>query len=381
MDPARIERAQQLARNWVETGHTTALQVVVARRGVVVIDEAFGQVTPDVPSTMLQRDSLFAIASVTKPITATLVMQLVEAGLLGLNRPVAEYLPEFVEEAPDAEMRARREAVMVHHLLTHTSGFRGEDVEGLAAERVGTAEVPPPPPGVHPPVHRYMFLRRGAPQWMSPGKEMAYCNLNYALLGQIAVCAGGEPLEEQAEQRLSAPLGMGDTTLGLPTKDYGRVVKRPPDAPFAAMLNSEGSWDARQPVGGVFSTARDMAIFGQMFFNGGRYGNTRILSRAAVREMTRNQIPGIGSRWKSESFPEASWGLGWNVRARKKSFKVGTLPSGSWYGHEGAGGAELWIDPENEVVCALFTVHLKEPAEGGSCADLFQNAVIAAIDD
>src|SRR6185436_14050600 len=100
---------------WVEEGHTPTLGVCVARRGVVVLHESFGILGPGPDSPRLEHDGLFAGASVTKAITATLVMQLVEDGLLGLNRPARDYLPEISGEGT--------EDILVHHLLTHTSGY------------------------------------------------------------------------------------------------------------------------------------------------------------------------------------------------------------------------------------------------------------------
>src|SRR5512140_1284303 len=116
LSPHRLERIKALAAQWVSTGLTPSLVVLVARRGVIALHEAFGTLTPEADSPPLQRDSIFPLASLSKPITATAVMCLVEDGLLGLNRPVDEYIPEFTGEG--------KHAVLVHHLLTHTSGIR-----------------------------------------------------------------------------------------------------------------------------------------------------------------------------------------------------------------------------------------------------------------
>src|SRR5439155_18134618 len=93
-----VRRAARLAEAWVAEGHTSGVVILVARRGVVVLHEAFGRLSPEAGASALPRDTLFPIASITKPITATAVMCLVEDGLIGLNRPVQEYIPEFVGE-------------------------------------------------------------------------------------------------------------------------------------------------------------------------------------------------------------------------------------------------------------------------------------------
>src|SRR3989442_5491727 len=115
MFPERVAHVRDLCAGWVEEGHTATLGVCVARRGVVVLHESFGILGPGPDSPRLEHDGLFAGASVTKAITATLVMQLVEDGLLGLNRPAKDYLPEISGEGT--------EEILVHHLLTHTSGY------------------------------------------------------------------------------------------------------------------------------------------------------------------------------------------------------------------------------------------------------------------
>ncbi len=95
MSRERIERARELCSGWVKSGHTPSLSVCVARRGVVVLHEAFGQSGPGQDAAPLALDTIFPVASVTKAITATLIMQMVEDGILGLNRPAVEYLPEL----------------------------------------------------------------------------------------------------------------------------------------------------------------------------------------------------------------------------------------------------------------------------------------------
>src|SRR5262245_27075073 len=95
MDPLRVDRLRELAAGWVKDGNTPSLSVLVARRGTIVLHEAFGVRRPEDTSATLRLDSLFPITSCTKPITATLVMTLVEDGLIGLNRPFIEYMPDL----------------------------------------------------------------------------------------------------------------------------------------------------------------------------------------------------------------------------------------------------------------------------------------------
>jgi CubicO group peptidase (beta-lactamase class C family) len=374
MSPQRIAQVARLAEEWVHEGITPSLVVLAARRGVIVLHEAFGCLGPGPDSPVLQRDAIFPLASVTKPITATCVMQLVEDGLLGLNRPVQDYVPEFVGEG--------KQDVMVHHLLTHTSGLNGQELTEYAWKKAGNTG-PPPLELAFGPAEEYLGARYDAPLWKAPGQEMSYCDMNYQLLGEIVRRVGDRPLAEFARERIFRPLGMEDSDYILPDARAHRLVLRPPGAPFPNYTVRE-HLQSGYASSSVTSTAFDMAVFGQMFLNGGEYGGVRILSRASIAEMTRNQIPGIGSRWWEEYFPEASWGYGWGIHGQGKwMYFDGTLYSPQAFMHSGAGGVYLWVDPVYEIVGVYFSVWL-ELLPGPHpkwCSDLFVNAITAAIVD
>src|SRR5439155_1510856 len=148
---------------------------------------------------------------------------------------------------------------------------------------------------LHPSVHEYLFLRCDAPLWKPPGTEMSYCDTGYNLLAEIIRRVSGRPLDLFARERIFEPLGMADTDYIVPERSRHRVVKRPADAFDADWLQLNHRHEAAWGDGSVFSTAMDMAVFGQMFLNRGVYGEARILSPPAVAQMTRNQIPGIGA--------------------------------------------------------------------------------------
>jgi CubicO group peptidase (beta-lactamase class C family) len=277
-------------------------------------------------------------------------MLLVEDGLLGLQRPVSEYLPEFRGEG--------KQAVMVHHLFTHTAGLRDEDVNAHAAKKRGIVASPPPEETQHPWINEYLFLRYDAPLWKPPGVEMSYCSYGYYLLGEIVRRVSGQALADFARARIFEPLGMQDTFYSVPDAVRARIVRRPLDAPWAATvpsgapgLGTRENQELPRASGGVYSTAMDMAIFGQMFLKRGSYGEVRILSPAAVAEMTRNQIPGIGAHHAGEFFPEASWGFGWDIHGHKKALQGGSLHSPQAFGHHGAGGVGLWVQSTRSWEC------------------------------
>jgi CubicO group peptidase (beta-lactamase class C family) len=354
--------------------------VLVARRGVIVLHEAYGRLGPESDAPPLPLDAIFPLGSITKPITATAVMCLVEDGMLGLNRPVQEYMPEFTGPG--------KERVAVHHLLTHTTGLRDEDVDAHAAR--STDPAPAPELQQHAWLAEYLFRRWDAPLWKAPGAEMSYCNYGYALLGDLVRRISGQSLSDFARERIFAPLGMRNAWYAVPDAVVDRIVRRGPDmrgygpiGAFPPLLSPERLAGAFGN-GAAFSTAFDIAVFAQMFLNGGAYGAVRVLSAAAAREMTRNQVPGLGAQFGDEYFPEAGYGLGWDMMiAGKRTPFYGSLHSECAFEHPGAGGARLLADPACELIAAYFSVATRTRPDGSeeSNVDLFSNAAIAAVVD
>ena len=228
--------------------------------------ERFGQLGPDSDSPPLRTDSIFPISSITKPMTATAVLMLVEDGQLGLNRPLVEYLPEICGKGT--------EALCVHHLLTHTSGYRDEDLDALTAER--RSSYPPKESKNHWYLQMLLDTRWDAPLWKPPGDEMSYCNYNYLLLGEIVQRVSSKDLDSFFRERIFEPLGMSNTWLIPPESVRSRIVRYPKDSALAENaaagggdVNSREAEVYPGAEGGVYSTLLDLAVFGQTFLNGG----------------------------------------------------------------------------------------------------------------
>jgi CubicO group peptidase (beta-lactamase class C family) len=387
MLPERVAHVRDLCARWIEEGHTPSLGVCVARRGVVVLNEAFGVLGPGPDSPLLDLKALFAGASVTKAITATLAVQLVEDGLLGLNRPVREYLPEISGEGSDD--------MLVHHLLTHTTGYCWHEdppwLEHAARKLEAGFEAPPRPEGQHPLIHQYLSLFWDVPRVARVGEVMTYSNHNYELLAEIVRRLSGRSLEALARERVFDPLGMRNSYYVVPESESPRVVQRAPglpmadpDSPFFQGLGSRQMQETPYGGAGLFTTPSDMVIFGQMVLNGGRYGSERILSPAAVRTMTRDQVPGVGARFFNKVLPNASWGYGFVVASPSKwKYFDGSIHPLGTFSHPGGGGQNFWIDRENEIVGAYFevTTRVTDDYEFLWNFDLFQNAITAAVND
>jgi CubicO group peptidase (beta-lactamase class C family) len=392
MLPERIDRARDLCATWVKQGHTPALSVCVARRGVVVLDQAFGVLGPEPGAPAIANDSLFPLSSVTKPIMATVVMQLVEDGRIALNRPVRDYIPEI--PAGDAD------EMLVHHLLTHTSGYVFYDEEPFASHATRKVAVgftlPEVEANQHPLHAALVDIFLDAPLARRPGKIMIYSGQNYEVLSEIVRRVSRRPHWELAQERIFDPLGMQDTFWIVPESEAGRVVQRPlesvggaPENPFNQGFASRQMQESPYGGAGVFSTPRDMATFAQLFLQGGRYGDERILSPAAVAAMTRDQIPGIKALFAGNDRDRASWGYGWGVESPTKWGRYrGSLRSLGSFDHGGMGGTFLWVDPAQELVGAYFEVCMvMKDGEGASGkeqlwnCDLFQNVVASAVED
>jgi CubicO group peptidase (beta-lactamase class C family) len=378
MSSARVQHVAQVAQSWVEHEGVRALVVAVARHGILVLHEAFGTLAPEPDSPPATLDSIFDLQSVGKAITATAIMLLVEDGLLGLNRPVVEYVPEFIGE--------NKSAVTVFHLLTHTSGLRDEDIDayvsatfadkGLSAPDWFKGEVS---------YDEYLSQRYAAPLWKASGEEMSYSSFGFDLLGEIVQRVSSQPLDVFARERIFAPLGMHDTSYVVTSEIRPRLIRlSPEDCPpdgIGYPAQVETAWGSAS----VRSTALDMARFGQMFLERGGSGAGRVLSPASVAQMTRNQIPGVSANFLHEHFPEASWGLGWSVEGDKRYPLRGSLDSPATFGHAGSGGIFMWVDPAYDLVgvylSSLRNPHVDPESLSRWPTDLFMNAVTAAVLD
>jgi serine-type D-Ala-D-Ala carboxypeptidase len=369
MSPEKIKYVEGLAQTWIDQGVTPTMMACVARKGTIVFHKAYGQLTPEPDSPPAAVDSIFPMCSVSKPICATAAMTLVEDGLLSLNRPVQWYLPEFEGEGKDS--------VMVHHLLTHTSGMEDEVIGEYIDSQKDTFTCPPAEPGEDPHDHEWVHRGFKAPLKRESGVCMAYCNYGIQLVGEIIRRVSGKSLDQYYHDRLFGPLGMKDTFLIVPQDVRSRVVQYPKDAEDYPYLASPRHMDNQSAPGGVFSTVYDMAVFCSMILNKGIYNGVRILSPLSVDEMTRDQIPGLPAAYKNEYFKLGSWGLGWNIHGDKMDIESGPLESRPSFGHGGAGRSMMWIDPVYKVVGMIF--YVKMPPWFKRPDDYFRNAIMSAI--
>jgi CubicO group peptidase (beta-lactamase class C family) len=350
LDPARLDAAFDHVAGQVRDGRAGYAALAVGRADGLVRSSAW---TAD-GATSPGRSS---IASLTKPITATAVLQLVEAGRLVLTEPVATYLPSF-RPAPPPGASGELEPITPWHVLTHTAGltdafpsyFGGsEPAREVALRRVSTA-----------------------PLRFAPGTAYAYASESFYVLAALIEHASGMTYPDYLRQRIFAPLGMDATTFD--PSDSG-----PPPMPLEGEFGPPGVprevlvryfVQVAMPGGGLWSVPDDIVRFGRAMLLGGTLDGARILGRPFVRLMTRLHT---GHVRDFVGEPQPNYGLGWGLPGLGR----GSPASPSAFGHSGGSGSMLVVDPDNDVV----VVYLRnEWGVAMTATDEAVQAVYAALD-
>lgn len=300
----------------------------VAVGNAVRYEDADGTDLPTGRWVEIGEDTVFDVASMTKLFTATVLLTLVEDGLLSLDEPIAEYLPSFGS--------GDRRAVTLRRLLSHMSGLP-------ALLRLWSD-------WLDPASRRRAVLT--APLVNPPGVVFEYSCIGYIVAGFLAEEVSGRALPELVQERICRPLGLANTGY-LPSADQVIRVAATEYQPYVGRgmvrgsVHDENSWSLGGTVGnaGIFSTAADLARFGEALLRGGEVDGTRILQDATVSEMFRNQLPeGID--------PGFRHGLGFRIG---DSTFMGILARSGAVGHTGFTGTSLVIDPTRRLVVVLLT--------------------------
>ena len=314
-----------------------AVTVVATSDSVLRVD-AQGWADPEHKSFM-HVDSIFWIASMSKPITATAVLMLMEEGKLSLDDPIAKYVPELAE-LKTADGKTRR--ITLRHLLTHTSGMGEATDEEAKAARALSDLVP-------------AFASK--PLAFEPGSKWKYCQSGILTLGRIVEIVSGEPFEVFLRTRIFDPLGMKDTTFYLTEAQMPRWVipaKREGEqlspAEIGLLYGHPPTWRDHYPAsnGGLFSTAPDYTRFAQMLLSGGVLDGRRYLTAESVRMMSTVQTGDLVTGFT----PGNGWGLG--VCIVREPQGVTEMLSPGTFGHGGAYGTQLWIDTRRGVALIMM---------------------------
>jgi len=349
-DPAKLATIKPRMQRFVDEEQLAGAITVVGNAEGIVSLEIVGQRDREAGQPMT-RDTLFRIASMTKPITAIAIMQLVDDGKLSVDDPVEKYLPAFrgqmiVAARSGAEVTLKRPTrpITIRDLLTHTSGLPGGFPEGLANlyvdRNLSLAEA--------------VLVSSQRPLDFEPGAKWAYCNAGIDTLGRIVEVVSGQPFEEVLAKRVFQPLGMTDTSFYPAASQLARVaaVYDQRDGKLARVTNIiiGPTVNARHPIpaGGLFSTGPDLARLYQSMLRNGAASEGRIVSAASLATMTKVQTGDLTCGF----VPGMSFGYGWAVV--NKPQEVTAMLSSGTYGHGGAFGTQGWIDPHQGLFVILL---------------------------
>jgi CubicO group peptidase (beta-lactamase class C family) len=377
----------------VERSEVPGIVTLVSRRGEMHVD-AIG--TKAVGGDPVRRDTIFRIASMTKPIAAVAAMILVEECELRLDDPVDPLLPELadrkvlsaLDSALDDTVPANR-PITLRDLLTLRPGIgavMAPPGQYPIQEAMDETELSPGPDSPSLPPDEWIRRLGGLPLIHQPGERWMY-ETGSDVLGVLISRATGRPLETFLRERIFAPLGMKDTGFSVPAAKLDRLAPcYQANSETGALELFDGVDDSQwsrppafpQATGGLVSTIDDYLAFGQMMLNKGEYGRERILSRLSVELMTTDQLTPEQKAGAGVFLGDNSgWGFGVSMITNKRD-DVASVPGR--FGWDGGYGTSWASDPKEDMVAILMTQRLAGPHSPGIDLD-FWTSVYGAIDD
>jgi CubicO group peptidase (beta-lactamase class C family) len=359
MNAQRLAAIPARMKEYVDANQTAGSVTIIARRGKVASFEAVGYQDLESKKPM-RKDSMFRIASLTKPITCAGIMVLVDEGRISVIDPVEKILPEYKgiqvggcagRSGYGCTGGAPARAMNIEDLMMHTSGLEGNLNLRGTAEPATLAEL--------------AALGAKTQLLFDPGTHWNYSNVGYNALGRIIEVVSKQPYDAFLEQRIFAPLGMKDTAFFPADEKLNRLatlytltdggLKRSP-----TQFGAHHGPKIPMPAGGIVSTAEDIFRFNMMMRNKGTLDGKRVLSSAAVTLMTTSHTSDLKAGW----VPGVGHGYGYEVvRNAEGMFRYNSVGS---YVKGGAFRTYEWVDPEKDLV-GVFMMQLTNG--GGDTAD------------
>ncbi|MBM80850.1 MAG: hypothetical protein CMJ78_09675 [Planctomycetaceae bacterium] len=366
-DPQRFQFALDELAGLCDRNILPAAGLAVGRRGEIAGPYLFGRQTLTTTETPIREDAIFLIASITKPLVAMGVLMLIERGHLTMGDRVSEFIPEFPKNG--------KNGVTVRNLLTHTSGLPDMLANNVELRAAGA------------PLSAFVRCTCEIKLDFPAGRGVQYQSMGFAILGEIIQRISGKTCANFLFDEFFEPLGMNDTRLGSPDDWYEGtepVIDRIAEIrlPKEQDPSSSWNWNGRYwrslgaPWGGLLTTPTDLAKYAMMMRNGGELDGRRYLSPGAVAAATRNQTEAM------KEVPEPDrrcrpWGIGWRLHWPAHSANFGDLLGPRTFGHWGATGTVLWIDPDTDAFAVLLTTQPQEPH--GSQLSRVSNLIAASI--
>ena len=389
----RLDRVNEVARRFVANGQLAGVASLVWRRGEIVslVTEGWADIDAKIP---IRRDTIFRIASMTKPIISVAALMLLEDGRLTLNDPLIRWLPEAanlrVLRMPGAELDDTvplDRPPTLHDLLTHRAGFAGPLLLGAGTPVVqalaeATGQVPGASPFIQLTPDELVARVCTVPLMMQPGSRWHY-GISTDLLGVVVARASGMSLPDFLGSRIFGPLGMVDTGFFVPPEKRDRLaIGYARGTPLVVYDHAAtGQW-SKPPVfpaggGGLASTLDDYLAFARMLLARGKVGKVRLLSRASVAMMTAPHLTGDQGRPLHPGLDillGRNFGLGVSIHAGAGP----ELGSPGKYGWSGVYGTDWLNDPAEDLIGIVMS---QLWYSGSELRPAFANAVYQAIDD
>jgi CubicO group peptidase (beta-lactamase class C family) len=333
-----------------DRGDVPGVAVAVVNKDGLLYNEAFGR-SRTLTNTSMAKDTIFNMASMTKPVTSVAIMMLIDEGKLKLDDEVATYLPKwkdplviskFNEADASYETRPAKRPITIRHLLTHTSGIG----YGFASPMLTKI------------IEKTKKTELDLPLLFDPGDSWAY-GASTRVLGLVVEAVSGEKIDAFLESRILSPLGMHDTSYLVPTTKYARVVavnRRGNDGKFIEQPVPANIPATVQGDGGLYGTPADYGLFVRMLLNRGTLNGKRILSEKSARTMLESHTGSVVVKEQqsanlalSRNFPVGAgrdkWGLGFQLAADKQPNRR-SPGSGTW---AGIFNTHFFIDPSKEI--------------------------------
>lgn len=391
MSEERLRRIDHMINEAIEKDQIPGAVALVARHGKIVYHKAFGLADAEAGRNFMT-DDIFRIASQTKAITSTAVMMLWEEGKFRLDDPIAKYIPEFQDmfifqslNEADSSFTGRpaTQPITIRQLLNHTSGIGYGDIDDDNFRKMyqkagiliafATQDV-----NIQENIKKLATL----PLHFEPGEQFRY-SMGLDVLGYLIEILSEQPLDQFFRERIFEPLGMNDTYFYLPESKFDRLVpvqtKR--DGEWVRYASSS-FYDPEYPIkgamrlfsggGGLSSTARDYALFLQMYLNNGELNGTRLLSRTTIKTIMANQIGDLSEG--SDNYHGLAFGV-----LDEGGVTRGGLGSEGTFNWGGYFNTEYFADPVEQVIGILMKQ--TEAISGDETDWKFRQLVFQAIDD
>jgi len=385
MSSARLERMSAVLQVEIEKTQTPGAALLILRHGRVVHEAAFG-LRDRVAGTQMQRDSIFRIHSMTKPIVSAAALILLEEGKLLLTDPVHRYIPAFAdvqvaimndEQTKILRLETPQRPMTIQDLLRHTSGLTGTTYGADTVLRQMYRDVWRQGDDLNN--EDYANRIAQLPLNAQPGSQWEY-GISTTILGRVIEVVSGMSLGEFFQDRIFDPLDMNDTGFAVREDQLERVAQgfEPETGGYPSYLSDATKTPALENgAGGLWSTLYDFAKFSQLILNGGELGNVRILGTKTVQLMTADHLgPEVAPGPLYLPGPGHGFGLGFAVRLTDgNSGHLGSKGELRWGGWA---GTQFWIDPTEQLICIWM---IQDVPNSGRYRWLFKNLVYQAIVD